>query len=268
MYKIIALFTYPVKSFQAIESPSLTIDDFGPRYDRRFMLIDEQGMHVTQRSDPKMAAINAQFDGRSLSITAPRFEFTLSLDDFTQPTIATVWSDQVSAYALKESENNSTALIDSAMSELLDKAVRLVYMPDTACRPVDPEFSLRPSRVSFSDGFPFLLCNTASLGDLNARLDRPVSMGRFRPNIVFDGGSAFEESEWKRVRINNVEFDVAKPCSRCSMITLDGAGRFNKEPLKTLAGYRRNKFGACFGENLVHRGHGAISVGSMLEILE
>lgn len=268
MYKITALFTYPVKSFQAAESSNLNVDDFGPRHDRRFMLVDEYGAHVTQRSDPKMATIKAQFNGRELYIKALKFEFTLSLDAFSQPTIATVWSDQVAAYALEKPDNQTPALSDSMLSEVLGKSVRLVYMPDSSYREVDPEFSSSRARVSFADGFPFLLCNTASLVDLNTRLELPVGMERFRPNIVFEGAKAFEESEWKRVRIDNVEFDIAKPCSRCSMITLDESGSFNKEPLKTLAGYRRNKFGACFGENLVHRGHGKIGVGSTLEVLE
>jgi uncharacterized protein YcbX len=104
--------------------------------------------------------------------------------------------------------------------------------------------------------------------DLNGRLEQPVSMSRFRPNIVVSGQEPFEEDSWRRIRIGEIEFAVVKPCSRCVMTTIDDAGEKGKEPLKTLATYRRNEHGACFGQNLVPLSNGHIRVRDELVVLE
>jgi uncharacterized protein YcbX len=137
-----------------------------------------------------------------------------------------------------------------------------------AVRQVDRDFFEKDQNVSFADAFPLLLTNSASLADLNSKLEQSVSMSRFRPNIVFEGGVAFEEDDWKQVSIGGVDFDLVKPCSRCGMTTIGEDGKLGKEPLKTLAGYRRNEYGVCFGQNLVHRSLGMLKVGDVLVVKE
>ena len=39
--------------------------------------------------------------------------------------------------------------------------------------------------------------------DLNSRMDSPVSIIRFRPNIVLKGGKPFEEDSWAEVEIGS-----------------------------------------------------------------
>lgn len=266
MYEISALHTYPIKSCRGVTLSSMTIDAFGPQFDRRFMLVDEEFKHVTQRSDPAMANISVAFDGAILRLEFARQSFSVPVSAFVEPLKVSVWADLVDALALEQAGPEFS--VDAALSVFLNKQVRLVYMPLSTFRQVDSEFCSDKAQVSFADGFPLLLCSEASLADLNDRLKAPVEMERFRPNIVISGGSAFSESEWKRIRIGDIEFDSVKPCSRCSMITLDEHGTFSKEPLKTLASYRSNRFGACFGENLVHRGRGMLELGMTVEILE
>ena len=262
MITVSGLFSYPVKSFRGLSHQSMSLDAFGPHMDRRFMVINDQGKHVTQRTHPKMALVSALVSESALSVNFDGVEAVLLFSEFNVPVMAQVWSDSVDALAMSSNE------FDQRLSVYLNESVRLVFMPSSTYRQVDPDFSPESARVSFADGFPILLCSEASLLDLNSRLENPVTMSRFRPNIVISGSKPYQESKWRRIKIGEIEFDVAKPCSRCSMITLDEQGLFNKEPLKTLAQYRLNEFGACFGENLVQRGEGLISLGDSVEILE
>ena len=117
--------------------------------------------------------------------------------------------------------------------------------------------------------FPFLLISQASLDDLNGRLGEPVPMLRFRPNLVVEGCEAFAEDGWRRIRIGDIEFRVAKPCSRCVIPTIDPAtGLRGQEPLRTLMGYRRRDNKVYFGQNLIHDGVGHLSIGMPVEVLE
>jgi uncharacterized protein YcbX len=257
------LFSFPVKSLQGNPLQEMHLDDFGPGSDRRFMLVDASGKFMTQRAHPLMAKIRAVFECGILELSCEGcLSLALPVALFTQPSLVQVWSDQVSALGLVD------GAVDAAISDFLGSKARIVYMPEASVRLVDSEFSNSARKMSFADGFPVLLCNEASLSDLNGRLDEVVEMSRFRPNIVISGAEPYAESNFSRIRIGEVVFDAVKPCSRCSMITLDSQGRYSKEPLKTLASYRTNSFGACFGENLIHAGPGVISVGMSVEVLE
>ena len=65
----------------------------------------------------------------------------------------------------------------------------------------------------------------ASLDDLNDHLDNPVSMNRFRPNIVLDGDQpAWAEDQWGHHNLhisvhggNSIQLELCKPCSRCTV---------------------------------------------------
>ena len=83
---------------------------------------------------------------------------------------------------------------------------------------------------------------------------KPLPMERFRPNLVVRGTAPYEEDLWKRIRIGDVELAVVKPCSRCAIPTTDQetGERDGKEPLRTLATYRKTELGVVFGQNVVH----------------
>jgi len=163
--------------------------------------------------------------------------------------------------------------VDEWFSDAIGSRCRLVLMPETTKRIVSPDYAIRKfeDTVSFADGYPFLLIGEASLADLNSRLEEPVPMNRFRPNFVVTGSEAFEEDNWKRIRIGSTEFHVVKPCARCVMTTVDqAAGQKNgKEPLKTLAAYRTRSGNVLFGQNLIaETAGGTIRVGDAVEIIE
>jgi uncharacterized protein len=172
-----------------------------------------------------------------------------------------VWDDRCSAIAV-------SAEADAWFSRLLGQPCRLVFMPDETHRPVDREYAIDGEITSFSDAYPFLLVGKASLDDLNSRLEVPVPMDRFRPNIVFTGGQPFEEDEFHHFRINAIDFFGVKPCARCSVTTINQrTSEQGKEPLKTLAGYRSRNNKVLFGQNLVHKGRGMISTGQLLQVV-
>ena len=141
-------------------------------------------------------------------------------------------------------------------------------MVDSFERRVDPHYARIPALTGFSDGYPLLLVSEASLNDLNARLDTPLPMNRFRPNLVVTGCGPHAEDGWQQVQINTVTFDVVKPCERCTVTTTDQAtGERGVEPLRTLATYRRVGTKVYFGQNIIHRTAGTLAVGEPVEVV-
>jgi uncharacterized protein YcbX len=96
--------------------------------------------------------------------------------------------------------------------------------------------------MSFADGYPYLLVNQASLDTLNQELRKPVTVQHFRPNLVVSGALPYEEDDWKVIQIGDIVFDVAKPCTRCQMITTDPVSAVvdaDNEPMRTLSKTRQ-----------------------------
>ena len=169
-----------------------------------------------------------------------------------------VWSESVAAVVLEEATN--------WFSTFLGGAYRLVYMPDDSQRPMNGH---PDALLNFADGSPFHLVSEASLADLNGRLDAPVPMNRFRPNLVVSGCDAFAEDRWRVFRVGPVTFRSVGPCVRCALVTVNQAtAGTSKEPLKTLARYRKVGNEVWFGQNYLHQGRGTLRVGDALEVLE
>jgi uncharacterized protein YcbX len=147
-------------------------------------------------------------------------------------------------------------------SEFLGMACSLVHMASDTVRPADPALAPGGTRVSFADGFPFLLISEASLADLNRRLAEPLPMNRFRPNLVVAGGEPYQEDSWTRIEIGGIGLQVVKPCGRCLVTTTDQiTGERGKEPLRTLATYRKRDGEVMFGQNVLHEAPGHLRIG-------
>ena len=261
-----ALYYYPVKSCQGVSLDVATINVRGIKQDRELMLIDSRGHFLTQRALPRMALIGAHLESTWLMLHAPGMP-TYSLEYRTQGRCERVeiWGERCAAV----DQGDEAA---GWFSDFLKYPCRLVCMPREFVRPVDSTYAHdAEDQVSFADGYPFLLLSEASLSDLNRRLAVPVEMRRFRPNIVISGCAPFAEDTWYHIRIAAVEFFLVKPCARCVITTIDPdqGVRELKEPLRTLAAYRRVAHrGVMFGQNLVHKNEGTIRVGDPVEILE
>ncbi len=258
-----AINRFPVKSMTGDSHQSLEIDACGFVLDRRWMLVDRNGKFLTQRQHARMTLIRTRVDdaGR-LYLSAPGMPDIAVGDRGGEQLDVVVWQDSVTATIVDPQA-------DAWLSDFMSIDCRLVRIPDDIVRPVDPAYSAQGDRVGFADGFPFLLISQASLDDLNARLDQPVPMIRFRPNLVVAGCDAFAEDGWKRIRIGDIGFRLVKPCSRCIIPTIDpGTAERSAEPLRTLMSYRKRDNKIYFGQNLIHDGRGRLEVGMPVEVLE
>ena len=260
--KIDALYLYPVKSLAGISVDAFDIDDFGPRGDRRWMIVDPDRQFITQRSNPELARVKASLEGNEVTVSIPG-EGDFDLTPGSESCRVKVWRDWVPAvYGVGKASE--------ALSRFCGQPVRFVYMTNESFRRVDAGRASEYRRVSFADGFPFLVVSRASLDELNQRLDSPVDILRFRPNIVLSGTSAWEEDIWRSLRIGDIEMSLVKPCARCVMTTVDpdtGQKSADLQPLKMLGSYRRTMEGVMFGMNGIHENTGAITLNDTV-ILE
>tara|TARA_B100000530_G_scaffold331506_1_gene276336 strand:- start:165 stop:953 length:789 start_codon:yes stop_codon:yes gene_type:complete len=261
MLRIASLHIYPVKACAGVDLEVMNLDDRGPTGDRRYMIVDPEGRFVTQRESPMMALIQPSLLPTGLRMQAPgRAPLTVQPGEDRRP--VRVWASELEAIDAGDPAAQW-------LSSILDRPVRLVSMAPEVRRAIDPPHEEGPTSVAFADGFPLLVTHTSSLRELNERLERPVTMGRFRANIVVDGGVPWEEDQWSGLRIGATEIRLPKPCERCKVITVDPeTGQTSKEPLRTLATYRCvTGAGVIFGQNGIHAGPATIAVGDRVELL-
>lgn len=258
------LYVYPIKSLAGVRLQEAKVEERGFELDRRWMLIDEDGQFLSQRTFPQMALVQVEIEAESLKvfhIASPTDFVRIPFDEEGEEiSSVTVWDDEMPAQFV-----NPT--IDAWFSKVLGTNARLVKMPLSTVRKVDPRYAVYGESVSFADGMPYLLIGQASLDDLNEKLESAVPMNRFRPNIVFSGGEPFIEDSFGEIQVREVQMKVVKPCARCVMITVDQeTGVKAAEPLKTLAGYRKVGNKVLFGQNVVALSGGIIKVGDKLKL--
>ena len=252
------IWVHPVKSCAGISVRESILTETGLEWDRTWMVVDAQGEMVTQRDVPAMALIETRLRAGDVVLRAPgMLALHVALDRVEGPAQATVWGDPVHAFDMG-------ALAAQWFSDLLGRPLRMLRF--------DPSHKRLASRRwtgdieaenAFSDGFPLLVASTASLADLNERLaargQAPVGMERFRPNLVLDGLSPFDEDHIDTLTLHTddgpVRLKLVKPCTRCTIPSVDPAtGVQGTEPSDTLAGYRadaRVDGGITFAMNAV-----------------
>jgi uncharacterized protein YcbX len=219
------------------------------------MLVNEDGVFLTQRTHPKMALFQAIIQDNQLIIKDKSTNqplITLGLTEDTGETMRVeIWDDRCNAVLVSQKA-------DLILSAALGLDCHLVKMPDETVRRVDEDFNTGDDMVSFADGYPILIVGESSLKDLQNRLPPEtkdnVSMRRFRPNIIFSGGQPYEEDNWKHFRIGDLSFQGVKPCARCVLTTIDpdtGIAASDKEPLATLSTYRKRNRKIYFGQNVI-----------------
>lgn len=262
--RVAELHIYPVKSAGGITLDSVQLDALGPVLDRRWMVVDGDGHFLTQRRLPRMALIQPRLYHDALELRAPGMEvlrIPLEAGGGVRRVVE-IWEDE----AIGEGVSPEA---DVWVSRVLGVPAHLVRLDETLShRDADPS-GAPGAGVGFADRYPLLLLSRGSMDELNRRLERPVGVDRFRPNVVVEGVDAHGEDRWRRIRVGGVGFPVLKACRRCSIPGVDQAtGVPGKEPLRALAGYRRWEGGIWFGQNLVHDGSGKIGVGDPVEVLE
>jgi len=274
------LFIHPVKSLRGIAVAEAAVDELGLVGDRRFLVVDDNGRFLTQRTNPRMALITTGLGSGQLHLSAAGdsgIQVPLAPDPAASLRTVEVWKST----GLHAEDCGAEA--SAWLSGHLGLNCHLVRIGPAFLRPI-PEHK-RPAtlpaglvpRVGFADAFPFLILSEASLADLNDRLlardEESLPLNRFRANLIVSGCAPYAEDTWKRFRIHGTVFHAGGPCARCIMTTTNQeTAERGIEPLRTLAGYRRDPVKTSevnFGQNLVHENSpGNLRLGDPLELLD
>lgn len=263
MLKISELYIYPIKSLGGISLQQAEVTDRGFKYDRRWMLVDDNNRFLSQREVATMALLKVSLGDNGLTVintvddSSLFIPFVPQKNEFIQ---VAIWDDTCIGQLVSNEADNW-------FKQVLGLNCRLVYMPDDSRRPTDPRYTDN-NITSLSDGYPFMMIGQASLDELNSHLDEALPIDRFRPNIVFTGGVPYQEDIVDEFTIKNIHFNGVKLCARCNVTTINQEDASKgKEPLKTLAGYRSKNKKIYFGQNVVHTGMGIIAIGDELAVL-
>uniref|UniRef100_A0A7S0G7A8 MOSC domain-containing protein n=1 Tax=Rhodosorus marinus TaxID=101924 RepID=A0A7S0G7A8_9RHOD len=260
--KVSEINIYPLKSGRGYSVETAEIWESGLKGDREFVLVDETGNFTSQRKIPSMATLALTIPDRTrllISYGGKEIYAGPLVEDGTVETL-TIWGKGVPGTF--QGEASSTAISNA----LNVPGLRLFWAGPSQARRVESGFAVGNEHfVKYADGYPFLLTTTASLADLNSKVDTSVPMNRFRPSIVVDGDfPAWAEESWRQIKINNVTYQACKKCARCKVPTVDQAtGEADSgESMKVLKAYRSVKSQVFFGMNLVHEEKkGSINVG-------
>lgn len=264
MITVSSLIYYPIKACRGFEVQSAKVERMGLQHDRRMMVVTPDGRFLTQRDHPRFALVTPKLNDGTLELSAPNYDsIQLGIQTTGSPIQVSVWSSK-GVQAIDQGEEAA-----AWFSDWLGTEVRLVHFADGYIRRVNAEYAVnQDDHTGFADGYPILLVSEEGLQDLNSRLETPVPMNRFRPNIVVRGSEPYAEDTWNRIRAGGVELAVVKPCARCEVTTIDkNTLETSKEPLKTLGKYRKHKLGAIFGQNVIPLKDGILQVGMTVEVL-
>ncbi|MCX2948236.1 MOSC domain-containing protein [Lentzea sp. NEAU-D7] len=255
------LVVYPIKGCAGYSRASSAVEPTGLRDDRMMMLVDD-GLFLSQRKVPEMAALRPSLEDSTLSIGGE--SFPVVADGPRVPVVVHVWhgtgidqGDEAAAY----------------FSDVLGKSVRLVRTPPDLHRETTGETT---GVVGYADGNALLVLSLSSLDGLNERIlergGEPVPMNRFRPNVVVSGWpEPHTEDRVRRAAIGDVELAYAKDCVRCAvpMVDQETGLKNGPEPIRSLATYRRDPDGGVtFGMKAQVVRTGTISVGDKIDVLE
>ena len=218
------LWVYPIKSCAGVQLNEALLIETGLEFDRAWMVVDAQGVFVTQRELPRMALVQPKLKTLEMVLRAPgMMALHIALDTVEKATRVQVWDDTVAAYDMGD-------LAAQWFTDFLGKPLRLVRF--------DPEQKRLSERAwtaaieaenAFSDGFPLLVTCTASLDEMNRRLSlaaQPeVTLARFRPNLVLAGLDAHGEDHLDELKFSTSDGEIClklvKPCTRCSIPDVD-----------------------------------------------
>lgn len=267
--QISEIFTYPIKSCGRLSHTEIELDARGPIWDRRWMVVDSDGIFITQREISALALVQPDFVNDELTINAPNMpEMCVPLErDEGEVWRVQIFKDTCAAW--DEGED-----VAEWLSDFLKVDARLARMADDFVRAVDTSYAPPNTPVGFADGYPILIVSEASLDELNRRIvergKQSVPMSRFRPNLVVAGAEAFAEDSWRTVQIGDVTIDVVKPCARCVIPTVDqltGTVPDVTEPTATLNTFRKQNGKVMFAQNAIHRAPGVLRVGDKVKTI-
>ncbi len=256
VYSVKEIYIYPIKSLAGISLQSAKAEEMGFENDRRWMLINTENVHVTQREYPIMSQFYPQILEGKITISFEDENHEFLIEEHLENKIEShVWDDKSEVFEVNKDSSKW-------FSDKLGFECKLVKILKNGDRKHESSGLNETFNVSLADGYPYLLIGTESLDFLNEKLEDKITITRFRPNIVVSTKKAHEEDDFKAFTIGDVQFRNIKPCGRCIMVNNDPQkGIVKKEPLKTLSKYRNVNNSVLFGTNIVSLNNGIITVG-------
>ncbi len=266
-----ALALHPVKSTAVRSVHRASVEGWGLRGDRRWMVVDATGECLTAREHHSMFALTADTPDTdpelraALRLTASGHDALLVDEPHGDAGPVTVHGRPLTG---RDAGPAATEWLRAALGR---DDVRLVHVADP--RPLNPALNRPGEATAFADGYPVTLASAASVRRLRdwvtetalERGEEPadIDVTRFRPNLVVDGDlEPFEEDGWSHVTVGAVTFRVVKPVDRCVMTTIDPTTfRSGHEPIRTLARHRRWDGATWFAVQLVPEATGEVRVG-------
>jgi uncharacterized protein YcbX len=253
--RVSALAIYPVKGGAAVGLEAGDIDALGLSGDRRYCLARPGGRVFTQRDDAALARLQASLDGERLTLDFDGDTLQVGPEQFAAATEIRVWSSSAAARL-------ATHAVNAALTRWFATPLLLARLEQPVRR--------GDAALAFGDGAALLVTNAASLDALNAALDAPVPMDRFRPNIVVSGADAFAEDGWSRLRIGDALLMRVDACGRCEVTTIDQASgaALGDEPLRTLSRLRMQEGEPVFGVRYSVQQPDRVRIGDVVEALD
>lgn len=259
--RIVSLHVYPVKSCHRIDLGLAQLGERGLAGDREWMVVTPEGRFLTQRTHPALALVRPALEGAELVLRHPALE-PLRLPSAGDPRWSRrrvrIWDDEVEAGVAGGAAGDWISAAAGGPALLVRADAATMRQPSGKWR------GDRAAPVNFPDAYPLLVCNPASLDDLNSRMPAPLPMTRFRPNLVVAGLAPWQEDAVETLRFGPVELRLVKPCTRCSTTTIDQeSGAAAGNPLEALRAFRfdRELRGVTFGQNAL----ASAGVGERLE---
>ena len=248
---VTAVSIFPVRSCAGFAVPQAQITPNGLLFDRQWRLVTGEGKFLTQNDAPAMALIKPVLVGSTLQLSCVRSKAAFVVDGGSDGA-----TDVTISHSCKGIDQGD--LVSEWLSSILGINARLLRVAS-----VENHFDFARPNMS-----PVLVISEESLADLNRRLETPVLMNRFRPNLIVRGMEPYEEESWTEVAIGDVVYEASsEPCGRCPMINIDQENgvKSGKEPLKTLATYRRIPGHVIFGKYMVPKSPGIVRVGDRIK---
>uniref|UniRef100_M8CED3 Molybdenum cofactor sulfurase n=1 Tax=Aegilops tauschii TaxID=37682 RepID=M8CED3_AEGTA len=259
-----SIIIYPVKSCQGFSVQSWPLAAGGLKYDREWLLQGSGGEILTQKKVPELASIRTliNLELGKLFVESPKRKDKLQISLLENLTHLTA---EVDVYGQRYEVESYDENVNTWFSEAIGRHctfMRCSSSKKSLCTSTGQNGRLcrdTRSKLSFVNEGQLLLISEESVSDLNSRLSSSNGNGkqhvlvdamRFRPNIVISGSTPYREDNWKRLHIGDAYFTSMGGCNRCQMINLhQNAGQVikSKEPLATLASYRREKGKILFG---------------------
>ncbi|XP_031131228.1 mitochondrial amidoxime reducing component 2-like [Ipomoea triloba] len=247
--KVCSILIYPLKSCRGISVPEAALTSTGFRWDRQWMVVNARGRACTQKVEPSLTLVEPELPheafsegwepkkGSFLVIKAP------GMDVLKIPLVApSAISNGVSVWEWSGSALDEGDRASEWFTKFLGKPCRLVRFNEaTENRSANPSYA-SGYHIKFNDAFPYLLASQKSLDALNEQLEEPVSIMRFRANIIVEDCEAYAEDLWKEMKINGLTFHSSQLCYRCKVTRVHPeTAALGPEPLETLSKFRSNK---------------------------